>query len=92
MAATLALDLSDKRKVISSIEEIGPIIRSTGCSTCKGDLIDVTGVAALVYCSKCKRHSLKKNLNQDQSTAFVIKKGSFKSIIQNKNQDNHNSI
>lgn len=80
IGTTLALDLSDKKIVISSIEEVGMIIRSTGCSTCKGDLTDVMGVDTLVYCSKCKRHSLKKNMNANHSTSFVIRKGSLNSI------------
>lgn len=72
---TLAIDLSDKKTIVSCIEEIGTITRSTGCSTCKGDLADVLGAAALVYCQKCHRHSLKKNINQDISTTLAIKHG-----------------
>ena len=81
VSTTLSLDLTDQKIVVSSIEEFGSITRATGCSTCKGDLIDVTSGGALVYCSKCKRHSLRKSINQDQSTSFVIKKGSFFSMI-----------
>jgi hypothetical protein len=75
VANTLALDLSDQKIIISSIEEVGTITRSNGCSTCKGDLTDVNGAAALLYCQKCQRHSLKKNMTNDISTTVSIKNG-----------------
>ncbi|CAF1381224.1 unnamed protein product [Rotaria sordida] len=81
VTTTLAIDLSDKKTIISSIEEVGTITRSNGCSTCKGDLTDVNGAAALVYCQKCQRHSLKKNIAHNISTTIAIKDGEEKIVL-----------
>ncbi|CAF5031558.1 unnamed protein product [Rotaria sp. Silwood1] len=54
VTTTLAFDLTDKKNVISTVEEIGTINRSSGCSTCKGVLTDVNGAAALVFCREEK--------------------------------------
>ncbi|CAF4051634.1 unnamed protein product, partial [Adineta steineri] len=77
----LNLDLSDKKSIITTIEEIGALNRSNTCSTCKDTLTSVDGAAALVYCQKCKRHSLKKNINYDISTSLSIKQNQEKIML-----------
>ncbi|CAF4482160.1 unnamed protein product [Rotaria sp. Silwood2] len=81
VTTTLAIDLTDKKNIISTVEEIGTINRSSGCSTCKGVLTDVIGAAALVFCQNCQRHSLKKSINYDISTTLAIKNGQEKIIL-----------
>jgi len=77
VAATLAIDLTDKKKITLPIDEVGNITRDPGCFTCKSELVDVPGAASLVYCAKCQRHSLKRNNTQNISTTVVIRDGKY---------------
>ncbi|CAF3475451.1 unnamed protein product [Rotaria socialis] len=72
IGTTLELDLNDNKTITTRIDEITDIHRMTACVTCKGDLVDVMGTTTLVYCGKCHRHSLKKNLSRNISTTIVI--------------------
>ncbi|CAM4835408.1 unnamed protein product [Rotaria magnacalcarata] len=69
---TLAMDLTDNKIIKITIDQVGDIHRMITCLTCKGDLVDVASATTLVYCSKCRRHSFKKNTRRNISTTFVI--------------------
>ncbi|CAF4499705.1 unnamed protein product, partial [Rotaria magnacalcarata] len=70
---TMTLNLSDRKQITTTINEVGEIKRLYNCSTCHGDLSQVPNAAALLYCERCHRHILKANVNQHISTTLVLK-------------------
>ncbi|CAF1568734.1 unnamed protein product [Rotaria magnacalcarata] len=78
---TMTLNLSDRKQITTTINEVGEIKRLYNCSTCHGDLSQVPNAAALLYCERCHRHILKANVNQHISTTLVLKNDEEKIIL-----------
>ncbi|CAF1401513.1 unnamed protein product [Rotaria sordida] len=78
---TLSMNLNDRKTIITTIQEVGEIQRIYNCSTCQGNLNEVTSAAALLFCEKCHRHVLKANVTLHIATTIVLKKNEENIIL-----------
>jgi hypothetical protein len=81
------IDLTEMKTIEASITDVAEIQHTSGCNLCSGQLKEHSTTSMLLYCDKCKKYSLKQNLNEKKTTSIVLNHGKNDSFSSNNMSD-----